>query len=127
AVSLRAALRTGRVRSFVWAGVWAAAGMYGYFGGRTVLPALLLSGALSLWWPRVPRRNVMRGLSLMTATCLVLFAPQLWTILHHWERFQHRSRAVYILAGDNEHRSASGKAAILANSFGQKASALLAK
>lgn len=120
-------LRTGRARSFVWAGVWSACGAYGYFGGRAVFPALLLSGALSLLRPRVSPRRLLSGLGLMTCVAVLLFAPQLRTIVHQWDHFQHRSRAVYILAGDNEHKSAAEKVGILAESFARKAYQLFSR
>lgn len=121
ALCMRDGIRTGRTRSFVWSGVWSALGAYGYFGGRAVFPTLLLSGVLSLLRPFVSRRRLLAGLGVMTCTAVLLFAPQLPTIISQWERFQHRTRFVYILAGENEDKSVAEKIGILADSVADKA------
>lgn len=124
AVCIRDALRSGRLRAFVWAGVWSALGGYAYFSGRAVFPAVLLAGVLSMLRPWIPRWRLLVGLLVTTLTAAVLFAPQMPAIVADWDVFQRRSREVNILGGENAHKTFSQKARILTGSFTRKANEL---
>jgi hypothetical protein len=119
-------VRSGRLRSFAGAGACAALGAYGYFGGRAVLPTVLLIGLLSLLRPSIPRRRLVGGILLMLAVALLLFAPQLRTVVSKWDTFQRRSRDVYILAGSKT-MPVVEQLSILARSFVSKGQQLFSE
>jgi hypothetical protein len=124
ALTLERAVSTGRVRSFVWAGGWSACGLYGYVSGRLVLPALLSIGFIELAWAGRERRRLAIGLLLMCLTSALLFAPQVPGIVSNWERFQSRTRFVYLLSGDNQDLPTVEKVSLVASNFAWKAQQL---
>jgi hypothetical protein len=121
ALTIRDALRSGRMRSFAWTGVWSALGAYSYFAGRAVYPSVLLACIAALWRPRIPRRTIIGGVLLTTVVALMLFAPQLPNIVRNWDQFQKRSRTVSLLGhGEGVFESAS----LAAGSFTAKSTEL---
>lgn len=95
--ALAIALERLRLRWFVAAGAAAALGLYGYFAGRLVLPALLLYAPLALRWAGAHWRRVLLGYTVLVATALLLFLPQAPTISARWEEFNRRTAAVDVL------------------------------
>jgi hypothetical protein len=120
ALCTRDGIRSGRMRSFAYAGVWAALGAYGYFSGRAVLLAVVATVLLAVLRPRLPRVRLVAGLVVAVAVTFALYAPQLPHILRHWDLFQKRTRAVSILA-ERPQQSFAGSVGLLARNFGRKA------
>ena len=134
------ALERGERRWFIGAGVACALGLYGYFAGRFILPALLVYAPLALWWSHrrspvialsgrtgsVPLRtlpasiagarprNVMIGFVLVTVTAIGLYIPQLRTIQKDWDYFNRRVEAVSIFSQDRPYLGEENLAGILA-------------
>jgi hypothetical protein len=121
ALTLRDGLRSGRMRSFVWAGVWSALGAYSYFAGRAVYPAVALACFAAYWRPRIPRSTIVGGFLLTTVVTFTLFGPQLPNIIRHWDLFQKRSRTVSLLS---ESRGVRHGTRLLASSFVSKSTEL---
>ena len=119
AVCTRDAIRSGRMRSFAYAGLWSALGAYGYFSGRAVLLAVVAAVTLSLLRPRVPRPRLVLGLLLSVLLAVLLYLPQLPYIVQHWDLFQKRTRAVSLLA-ESPQSSFAGTVGLLSQSFGRK-------
>jgi dolichol-phosphate mannosyltransferase len=120
ALSVRRAVRTGGMRWFAFAGLWSALGLYGPFCGRSVFPAVLSIELVSLVRPWVPRRRLVAGVFVTTATTAILFAPQVPTIFSRWDAFQRRTASVYVLGGTNRAKPRSQKLAIVAETFVRK-------
>lgn len=89
-------LERGHYRWFVVGGVAAALGLYGYFSGRLILPALLAYAPLALWWSPGRRRFVLAGFAILTATAIVLFLPEVPIILTSWTEFNSRVEHVNV-------------------------------
>ena len=119
------ALRHGRLRSFIGAGVWSALGLYGYAAGRAILPATLIVMLSTMLRPHLPRRRLAVGALLTATVALTLFAPQVPAIVSGWDHLQERPNYVYILK-DQSDRSIPEKVAIVAGNFGWKAAQLFA-
>jgi hypothetical protein len=126
ALLVRSALRTGRSRFFVAAGVAAAFGAYGYTAGLSIAPAVAIAGALALLQPRVSRPRLLGGLLLAGATTLLLLAPQVASVAVHSESVQGRMRNLSVLGGRNEARSGLAKVALVARKFVRKGRELFA-
>jgi len=127
AFCVHAGVRTRRVRSFIWAGVWSACGAYGYPAGRLILPAVLATALAALAVERGGRQRLAAGAVVATATALLLFAAQLPVIFNDWQYFQRRTRFVYVLGGENQTRPAQEKVGIVLANFGRKALQLFAE
>jgi hypothetical protein len=119
-VCIGSAVRTGRWRSFAWAGLWSALGLYGYFSGRTVLAAVLAIGGGALLRPAIARRRLVAGLAVSALIAVVLFAPQALRIAQTPDRFFSRTGDIYVLGGANAARPPYVKAALIAKMFGGK-------
>lgn len=85
-------------RWFVAAGGAATLGLYGYFSGRLILPALLAVAPYLVWRAVRPRRVVLAGFFALAATALILVLPQWSTVQGQWEEFNRRAEAVSVLA-----------------------------
>lgn len=125
ALSIDAAVATGRVRHFAWAGVWSAIGAYGYPAGRLILPAVVLASVVGLLARRGQRRRIAAGVAVTVVVALALCVPQLPTALRDWDRYQSRARLVSVLAGENQQKSAPEKLGIVLANFAGKAKQLL--
>jgi hypothetical protein len=119
-VSIGSAVRTGRLRSFVWAGLWSALGLYGYFSGRTVIAAVLAIGIGALLRPAIARRRIAVGLAVTALIAIILFLPQALRSLADPEPFFTRTREIFVLGGPNAERPLYVKAALIAKMFGGK-------
>jgi 4-amino-4-deoxy-L-arabinose transferase-like glycosyltransferase len=82
------------------AGLFSAAGMYGYFSGRTipVAVAIVVLGAVLL--RQVAWKPALGGLAFAGAITALLFLPQAVTIARDWDHFNRRTEAVSIFNGD---------------------------
>jgi len=120
ALSIGAAVATGRIRHFAWAGVWSAIGAYGYPAGRLILPAVVLSAVVGFATPRGERRRIAAGIAVTVVVALALCIPQLPTALRDWDRYQSRARLVSALAGDNQQKSAGEQVDIVLGNFTDK-------
>ena len=120
--ALTVAWERGQRRWYVLAGGAAALGLYGYFAGRLILPALLATAPLA-WWTTRRRgtvrpltgrsgplrvrtlplgerrrdRDVLVGYALVAATAILLFLPQARTIRRNWDYFNQRTAVVNIM------------------------------
>jgi 4-amino-4-deoxy-L-arabinose transferase-like glycosyltransferase len=108
--ALTVALERGAWRWFAMAGVFAALGLYGYFSGRLILPALLATAPLALWraWRGqpagdglrgsipLPVRRVLVGYVVMAVVAIGLFVPQGITLARNWESANGRVAAVSV-------------------------------
>ena len=120
--ALTVALERGQRRWFIFAGGAAALGLYGYFSGRLILPALLLYAPFAWWWAwrrgqvralsgrtgqvrvrvaepgDLPRgRATTVGFAILTITALLVFLPQARTIRQNWDYFNQRTANVNVL------------------------------
>ncbi|MBI2322482.1 MAG: hypothetical protein HYU88_10480, partial [Chloroflexi bacterium] len=95
--ALAIALERVRLRWFAVAGAAAALGLYGYFAGRLVLPALLAYAPCALRWAGARWRRVLLGYAVLATTAVLLFLPQVPTIAERWEEFSRRTDAVDVL------------------------------
>jgi hypothetical protein len=111
-----------QLRWFALGGVAAALGLYGYFAGRLILPALIAYAPVA-WWTaqgrhrrvvntsRGPRkisthdlgsrlraRRTALGMVLLGVVAVGLFVPQLVATRDQWEDFTRRSDAVAVLS-----------------------------
>ncbi len=127
ALCMHDALRTGRLRTFAWAGLWSACGAYGYAAGQVILPAVLATAALTLVRPVVPRKRLLAGIAVTSVTAAALFAPQLPSIVSQWSRFQERNRFVFVLAGENQRLPTFEQIEIVLAGFGRKTEQLFAE
>lgn len=120
ACSLGTAMRTGRLRSFVLAGAFAALGAYVYFSGRTILPTLLVVLGVAFWNRSAPRPRLAAGAVAMVLVAALLIAPQVGSAVRNWERFTERTRHVFLLGGRNAEKPAAWKVWIVARQLGRK-------
>lgn len=90
-------LETTRLLWYGISGVGAALGLYGYFAGRLILPALLVYAPLGIRWATGRRLRVLIGFAVLTATSIALFLPQLPAIQEDWEGFNSRTNVVNVL------------------------------
>ncbi len=97
---LELGLSRGRQRYFVAAGVFCALGLYGYFPGRLILPALLIYLPFALRWRSQPALKVLSGFGIMTAVALLLFVPQAITLLREGEVIGTRGEEVLVFTAD---------------------------
>ena len=93
--------RPGR-RAWLAFGACLALLLYGYFAGRAVVLAfaLYLAGVLArqaLAGDGEQLRRTAAGAALAALTCIVLFLPEVPTIAAHWQAFNQRTAAVFIL------------------------------
>lgn len=89
-------LESGRRVDWAAAGVFCALGLYGYFAGRLIVPALLAFLPFALGQRRGEWRRVLTGYALMLTVAVALFAPQAWSTLRgNPVEFGSRSREVY--------------------------------
>lgn len=110
-----------QLRWFVLGGVAAALGLYGYFAGRLILPAMLAYAPVAWWtaWGRHRRvvntgrgprkiatfdlgsrlraRRTALGMVLLLVVAVGLFIPQLVASRDRWADFTRRSDAVAVL------------------------------
>ena len=98
---LTMAMRFGRWHLYVIAGVFVAMGLYGYVVGRTILIGLALYLPFVMLLHRHGWRRIALGFGVMFGTSVVLFAPQLNTILDDPETFNRRVYDVYALKDTN--------------------------
>jgi 4-amino-4-deoxy-L-arabinose transferase-like glycosyltransferase len=90
-------------RSMDWwgrVGLFAAAGMYGYFSGRTIPVAIAVAVLAAVLLRQACWRPAVRGLVFAGAMSALLFLPQAVTIARDWDHFNRRTEAVSILNGD---------------------------
>ncbi len=120
ALAIREAVRTGDLRSYLVAGVCAAAGLYGYFAGRVILFCVLAFGLASLFRAGVDRRRIAVGLTVTCITAVVLFAPQLPVIIDNWPKFQQRSRVVFSFSRLDAPESLPAQVSAFAQAFVNK-------
>jgi hypothetical protein len=113
------AVRHGRWRSFIGAGIWSAFSLYGYAAGRAILPAALIVMLGAAVRPSIARRRLATGAAVTTLLAAGLFAPQIPAIAANWHHFQERARFVYVLR-DHGDRSLLETAAIVLANFGHK-------
>ena len=78
------------------AGALAAVGSLVYFGGRTIIVALIMYIPIALLYPRRPLRDVVIGVGLMLAAIILVLSPSIPTLYHHWDDFNRRTQAVLI-------------------------------
>ena len=97
------AIRRESLILFAAAGLFAALAMYGYFGGRAVMVALIVYLPIALVLHKGNRKRLLAGYAVMLATTFVLFLPHLSFALENWDAYNVRTRAVYIF---NEHNRA---------------------
>ena len=101
--SLTLALERKQVRYWLGLGAALALLLYGYFAGRAVVVAfaayLVLHG-LACWRTRnwLGLRQVGYGAFVAALTCVILFLPEVPTIVHDWRLFNERTAAVYVFA-----------------------------
>lgn len=119
--ALLVGLERAQLRWFSLAGVAATLGLYGYFAGRLILPALVLYAPIAWWAVQRRRRRVLHGNSgprptttyglhgrrrarraLIGVALLVLVAvglalPQLIEVRERWDYFNQRSSNVSVL------------------------------
>ena len=101
--SLTLALERSQTRYWLAFGAAQALLLYGYFAGRAVLLAFalyLVGSSVTLCragdWTSL--RRMAAGTALAVMTCLVLFLPEMPTIVQHWQYFNQRTSAVYVFA-----------------------------
>ena len=98
---LTIAMRRGGWHLYAIAGVFVAMGLYGYVVGRTILIGLALYLPFVMLVHRNGWRRIALGFGVMFGTSVVLFAPQLNTILDDPETFNRRVYDVYALKDTN--------------------------
>ncbi len=82
------------------AGLFLALSFYGYFSGRLILFVWLIYFPIAHAMSGRSWRDVLVAYAIVAATGFVLFAPQVPAILHNWDFFQQRVRAVSIFGDD---------------------------
>ena len=95
------AIRRESLILFAVAGLFAALAMYGYFGGRAVIAALILYLPIALVLHEGNRKRLLAGYAIMLVTTFVLFLPHLSFALENWDRYNVRTKAVYIFNEQN--------------------------
>lgn len=75
----------------------ASLGLYGYFAGRAILPALLAYAPFALWRRRGQARRTVLGYALLVVVALSLFVPQLPAIRANPAKFNVRAERVSVI------------------------------
>jgi hypothetical protein len=78
------------------AGFFCALGLYGYPAGRAITLAVIVFFPVAWFWHRSHVRELLLGYLILLAVEGVLFAPQGFYIVNHWEQFNGRSKVVLI-------------------------------
>jgi hypothetical protein len=85
-----------------------------------------VAGALACLRPRIPRRRLLLGMTLVVVTAGLLYAPQALSIATRWERSRARVDYLYVLGGENAARPLPAKLALVALNSARKAGQLFA-
>jgi 4-amino-4-deoxy-L-arabinose transferase-like glycosyltransferase len=90
------AIETGRRRWWVLAGVFVALGAYGYFTGRFIFVAVVLTAAFAVAFRQADWRPTVVGLGVAGVIAAALFAPMAKSIADDWHAFNRRTRNVSV-------------------------------
>lgn len=107
------ALETREWRFWALAGAASAAGLYSYFAGRAVLPALLGYAAFAAWSTR-DRARTLAGFALLAGVAVSLFIPQLPSIAQNPQQFNRRAERVSVLQASSDYLGHRGAPEVLA-------------
>jgi 4-amino-4-deoxy-L-arabinose transferase-like glycosyltransferase len=96
------ALATGRLDWWGRAGIFVAAGLYGYFTGRFIFLSVGAIAFIAILCGQAPWRKTLTGLALAAAVTAVLFGPMAWKIYDDWDHFNSRTKNVSVFNSKNE-------------------------